>query len=358
MASGYKESAIFSVSFNQEYNCLLCCTSIGFLVYTLQPFQCKVQRYIEGGIRLGNMFNQSNLFYICGTGASPEYPINRVCVWNDCTQRKEAEISINSKIETVQVSTHGKLIVSSRKKAYIYDTVTLELQQTYDIHYLAFTGCVLANEFVIAYANPQYELQKGHVTIRTDTRYHQIYAHQTPIRRVAISHDGTRICTCSDTGTLLKVFYTQDGGLHSEFRRGARHSHVSFLGFSSGDKWIICGTHQGTVHLFQDVSASASTLWGLMRTRSAFHIKLTEPILHAVLLEEPSIMYIVTYSTFYIAYLTEQGIQLGKSVLLIYRRDPFTNSPPRRPVKRSNPIELPRSTRVANNNTLTMAKSI
>lgn len=348
------DTRILSVSFNSGYTCLLCCNTDGFTVYTLDPFRCIVQRLLEGGIRLGQMYRETNLFFLCGTGNCLKYPTNRVIVWDDSEKRTTAEISLNRRIEHLNVSSSGTLIVMSEHRAYLYNTETMELQQQYDFSTNVITTRLLPHGFVMAHAmGPMFKhtgaptaLPYG-INVRTKAIYQSIPVHQSPIRKIAIDHGGKYMCTCSEVGTRLYIIDIATGVSYENFRRGHFSACITFLGFSDRDQWLLCGTETGTLHGFRIhvTMPKYDTLWGLMDRRSSFNLKLQEPIILVILLEEQGVIYIVTQTKLYAATLQGEEVTLGKSVLLLHPKDPFTPSPKRPTRPRAIPkerIERPR----------------
>jgi WD40 repeat protein len=330
------DTRILSVSFNSTYSCLLCCNTDGFTVYTLNPFRCIVQRLLEGGIRLGQMYRETNLFFLCGTGNSMKYPTNRVIVWDDNKKRTTSEISLNRRVEYINVSSYGTLIIMSKQSAYLYNTETMELQHQYECSPNCITTSILSDGFVMAHANNAMLTHTGvsnslpyGVSVRTESKYISIPVHQSPIRKIAIDHVGKYICSCSDAGTRLNVIDIGTGNSYENFRRGNFSTRITFLGFSDQNQWIICGTETGTLHGFRlhEAIPKYDSLWGLMHRRSNFNLKLHEPIILAILLEERGVIYIVTQTKLYEANLKGDDVTLGKSVLLLHPKDPFTPSP-------------------------------
>lgn len=53
---------------------------------------------------------------------------------------------------------------------------------------------------------------------RKQTRF--ISAHNTALAALALSHDGKRLATCSDKGTLVRVWNTADGAKLQVRERG------------------------------------------------------------------------------------------------------------------------------------------
>ncbi|KAK4542463.1 hypothetical protein LTR36_006715 [Oleoguttula mirabilis] len=75
-------------------------------------------------------------------------------------------------------------------------------------------------------------------------------AHNSPLRCLALSDDGTLLATASEQGTLLRIFNTRTTDELAEFRRGVDHAIIYSLAFSPGNRWLACTSDKGTLHIF------------------------------------------------------------------------------------------------------------
>ena len=325
-----QEVVISSISFNKDSECLLCTTSCGFIVYNVNPFNCMVTRNFTGGIRMGKMYKRSNLFFLNGTGLNSEYPINRICLWDDQKQKKIAEVSLNSKVISLYVSDGPHFIVSSYRKVYIYDIDTLTLIKSYDVCSFSLETKIFTDDFILCHVSLRPN-NEGSIVIRSKNKYFSIDAHGSSIGKLSVSNNGKYIATSSINGQVIKLFKIDNGDLVTEFRRGTFAKVISYLGFSDNDNYLLCGTNTGSIHVFniQQNESSLNTLWGILRRRSSYNINISEEIISIKLLEMTKVLYIITKSKFYSGKLIDDNIILEKTSLLIYKKDPFTPSPKR-----------------------------
>ncbi len=325
-----QEVVISSISFNKGNECLLCTTSCGFIVYNVNPFNCAVTRNFSGGLRLGRMYKRSNLFFLNGTGINDEYPINRICIWDDHKQKKIAEVSLNSKVISLYVEDGPNFIVSSYRKAYIYEIDGLSLIKSFDVCSYSLETSLFRDNFLLCHVSLRPN-NEGNITIRNKDKYLSITAHHNNIGKISISNDGVYIATSSVNGQVIKLFKVANGELFTEFRRGSFAKNISYLGFSDNNEYLLCGTEHGSVHVFNIIQndPGMNTLWGLLRRRSSYNISINEYIENIKLLEATRTIYIITKSKFYSGKLVDDNIVLEKTSLLIYKKDPFTPSPKR-----------------------------
>ena len=82
--------------------------------------------------------------------------------------------------------------------------------------------------------------------------------HNSALRCMALSPDGTVLATASEAGTLIRVFDTKTQDQLAEFRRGVDHAIIYSLAISDTNRWLACTSDKGTIHIF-DLRPSRST---------------------------------------------------------------------------------------------------
>ncbi|KAK0357101.1 Phosphatidylinositol 3,5-bisphosphate-binding protein [Friedmanniomyces endolithicus] len=75
-------------------------------------------------------------------------------------------------------------------------------------------------------------------------------AHNSSLRCLAVSDDGTLLATASEQGTLIRVYSLSNLDQVAEFRRGSDHAIIFSLAFSPGNRWLACTSDKGTLHIF------------------------------------------------------------------------------------------------------------
>ena len=79
-----------------------------------------------------------------------------------------------------------------------------------------------------------------------------IAAHTNPLAALAFSHDGLKIATASEKGTVIRVFNVQDGVKLYEFRRGMKRCvQIRNMAFSMDGDYLCCSSNTETVHVFR-----------------------------------------------------------------------------------------------------------
>ena len=89
------EELITHISFNQEQDAFAVGTTNGFWIFSIEPFQMRIRRIIEGGVRVVQMVGKSNLILLIPTGEDPRYPSNSVLLWDDKKLKHVGVIKFN-----------------------------------------------------------------------------------------------------------------------------------------------------------------------------------------------------------------------------------------------------------------------
>ena len=120
------------ISFNQTEKYACFGTSIGFYIYSLNPFKKVLSRKIDSGISIVKMLYESNIIIFVGKTEKGLYPNNKLIIWDDCKKNVLGEITYNCPIQNVNV-TKDYIVVLLDKKIYIYNFENLYLVKTIDI---------------------------------------------------------------------------------------------------------------------------------------------------------------------------------------------------------------------------------
>ena len=78
----------------------------------------------------------------------------------------------------------------------------------------------------------------------------KIKAHRTAINRIAISNDGQKLATCSEKGTVIRVFNLESGEKIGTFKRGITYATIYSLFFSADNERLVLSSDTGTFHVF------------------------------------------------------------------------------------------------------------
>ena len=91
--------------------------SIGFYIYSINPFKKILSRKIDQGISLVKMLYESNIVLFVGWTEIGLYPNNKLIIWDDSKKAVLGEIAYNNKINNICV-TKDHIVVLLEKKIY------------------------------------------------------------------------------------------------------------------------------------------------------------------------------------------------------------------------------------------------
>jgi len=163
------------------------------------------------------------------------------------------ELNFLSTVLNVKLS-YAHLLAVLENKIHIFDLRTMKIIHTLDTclnpHGLCATSVGDAHALM---AYPASE-ESGELFIY-DTRalgnVAYIRAHNTPLRVAAFNAQGTRLATCSHTGTVIRVFAIPSGKKLHTFRRGTYPAKINSIAWNrKGDMIVVSSDDSSTVHVF------------------------------------------------------------------------------------------------------------
>ncbi|XP_050238565.1 autophagy-related protein 18a [Mercurialis annua] len=248
---------LLHLSFNQDFGCFAAGTDHGFRIYNCDPFREIFRRDFDqgvngggGGVGVVEMLFRCNILAVVGGGSDPQYPPNKVMIWDDHQSRCIGELSFRSEVRSVKLR-RDRIIVILEQKIFVYNFADLKLLHQIETIANPKGLCAVshgASSLVLVCPG----LQKGQVRVEhyASKRTKFIMAHDSRISCFALTQDGQLLATSSTKGTLVRVFNTADGSLLQEVRRGADRAEIYSLAFSSTAQWLAVSSDKGTVHVF------------------------------------------------------------------------------------------------------------
>ena len=257
-------NSLLCFSFNQNCSCFCIGTEKGFTVYKSAPLNDHYTRELNGGIGLISMFNNSNILALVGGGKRPYSALNKLIIWNDATAKQLFEIEVESKILNLKIKNSLFIIVMKRKiKLYYYDSLEniLNYKNIDTIDTIDNKSGILGfnlnpNHTVISYISKNI----GEIIIKIYDKFNinedikfktkKIPAHQSEVTYMALNYLGDILASCSEKGTIIRLFSTKTGHLLKELRRGTDYAEIYSLNFDKNSRYLICGSSKGTIHVF------------------------------------------------------------------------------------------------------------
>lgn len=76
-------------------------------------------------------------------------------------------------------------------------------------------------------------------------------AHESALRGLALTADGTKLATASTKGTVIRVWNVASSTCLQEFRRGVERVQITCLAWSWDHSFLACTSDKGTAHVFE-----------------------------------------------------------------------------------------------------------
>ncbi|XP_028775928.1 autophagy-related protein 18a-like [Neltuma alba] len=247
---------LLQLSFNQDRACFAAAADNGFRIYDCDPFREHFRREfdggggIAGGIGHVEMLFRCNILALIGGGPHPQYPPNKVMIWDDHEGRCIGELSFRAPVRGVRLR-RDRIIVVMEQKIFVYNFADLKLLHQIETVANPKGLCEvsqLADSLVLACP----ALHKGQIRVEhyAQQKSKFISAHDSGIACFTLTLDGQLLATASTKGTLIRIFGTANGTVLREVRRGANAAEIYSLAFSSTAEWLGVSSDKGTVHVF------------------------------------------------------------------------------------------------------------
>jgi WD40 repeat protein len=278
-ASGTPQSSLLYLTFNQDHGCFAAGTDNGFRIYNCDPFREIFRRDFDrgGGVGVVEMLFRCNILALVGGGPDPQYPPNKVMIWDDHQSRCIGELSFRSEVRSVRLR-RDRIVVVLEQKIFVYNFADLKLLHQIETIANPKGLCAVSHgsgSMVLVCPG----LQKGQVRVEhyASKRTKFVMAHDSRIACFALTQDGQLLATASTKGTLVRIHNTQDGTLVQEVRRGADRAEIHSLAFSSNAQWLAVSSDKGTVHVFGLKVNSGTTRTDSPRSASDLNLAVNSP---------------------------------------------------------------------------------
>jgi len=245
------KSQLLTLAFNQDGGCLAVGFANGFSVHNLHPhYSLSVERILRGGIGQIEMLFRCNLMAIVGGGSDPHTAPHRVLIWDDHEVKPIGELSFQQVVLKVRLRKDA-IAVALRDRVYVYHLADLSLRDkiyTADNPYGLVSLSTHVQDMVLAC--PSVTVGYVRVELYGLRKTMLIEGHESELRALVLTADGSKLATASHKGTIVRVWDVASSQKIYEFRRGVERANITCLAFSWDDQWVACSSDKGTTHIF------------------------------------------------------------------------------------------------------------
>jgi WD repeat-containing protein 45 len=279
---------IYFLNFNQSYSCFCLGTDKGYEIYSCDPLKRILKKQVPpNGVSFISMLNETNIVaYIKKDHSKDKKEEKKVIIYNESDDIIVGILEFKDVIRQILLNT-SSIVVTLDDHAYVYSLLKLNLQHKIDINpitkgiacispvinsifYLGLTNNIIGaikimrfrvkNKYnIVDESNERNESDTNNVihTQNTNNSIEQInpknsiiMAHQSNVRFMTLSQDGKFIATCSEKGTLIRIYNTDNKHLVKELRRGSDEAVINWICFNKDNSHLLCRSKKGTIHIF------------------------------------------------------------------------------------------------------------
>lgn len=255
-SSSNVNSSLLTCAFNQDGGCLAIGTTSGFSVHNIyqphsqQHYSVSVDRVLTGGVGIIEMLFRCNLMVLVGGGPYPVAPPHRVLIHDDHVNRPVGELSFRQVVLATKLR-KDTIAVALRDRVYVYHLADLSLRDkiyTADNPHGLLCLSTQIQDMVLACPS----VTTGHVRVELygSRKTVLMEAHESQLRGLALTPDGTKVATASTKGTVIRVWDVATALCVQEFRRGVERANITCLSWSWDHNYLCCTSDKGTAHVF------------------------------------------------------------------------------------------------------------
>lgn len=250
MLNNEKDDGLLYMTFSDDNQSLIVGTESGFKVFSTMPLKLKFERVLDGGIGIIEMLGQENIFGLVGGGKNPKYSPNKVILWDDNSTKVLNEFRLTSTVLNLKLK-KDKIIIICEQRIYLYSFEKFKLTETIETfkNEIGVIGINIDPSFtVMAYPTAPEGFIK--VNYYEKSQEIEINAHDSSICCISVNSNGSLVATASNKGTIIRVFYVENGQFIEEFRRGKEKAMISYICFDDYSNWMAVCSERGTIHIF------------------------------------------------------------------------------------------------------------
>ena len=256
------EIKVNTVAFNHDGSLFALGTTKGFSIFSCSPFKVLCSENIEGGVSLVQVLGKSNIICYVKTITNKKETISEIVLWDQSKHAVILDVKLPEKVLAIKINFLHLFIISKNKiEVFLVSKMaSIEEIKTQDNPRGIFSvtqteqGSIMVYPYskkskvgvVNFYINEQ---QNENNKNTNEDKEFNFWAHTSAIGCLAINREGTLITTCSENGTLIRVFNLK-GEIGYEFRRGSDKAVIMNLSFDYNSNFVACTSDKGTIHVF------------------------------------------------------------------------------------------------------------
>ncbi|KAI5207749.1 WD40 repeat-like protein [Aureobasidium subglaciale] len=250
------EPKVLSVAFNNDCTRFACGLDDGLRIFRAKDCIRTVKEAIRPGHGLAIVETLDDRYAaLVGGGRLPNSSPNKLEFWDLVENKKLKELNFGEPIIAIRVTAKYCIVVLLERSVsleYVKDTNTdaINLGTVKALYRTAKNPyglcCIRGDTLALPGETP------GQFQVLTlSSKDKKVFkAHESSLRQMAMSWDGTTIATASERGTIIRIFSTTDATMPTELRRGVESASIWGLAFSPSADWLASTSDKGTIHVW------------------------------------------------------------------------------------------------------------
>jgi autophagy-related protein 18 len=244
---------MISVGFSPGGNFASLLYASEFKIFRLCPFQlfAKFERVYAKAISLSV---QADWIALIGSGDDLEFSPRCIRLFNACENSEVtfiAEIAFSEAVMNVFLRDR-MFFVCTESKVYGFEREYMQKTMSIDVLSGAYDSICISMNGLLAIPCSDFkgELEIYDAGKASGQKISRIEAHESRIACCLFSEDSKKIATCSEKGTIIRVFSVPNGEKLYSFRRGLQHAKNLSLGFNFDSTFLCCSSARNTIHIY------------------------------------------------------------------------------------------------------------
>lgn len=200
------------------------------------------------------MLFTTNLILLVGKNDFGDFSPRKITIYN--TSSNATICSSWPFSENIHLAKINKkrMIVCEGNNMHIYTTGEMKILHTLEIGKILLPNIVLSanadkNNFLFYSSIDDEGIIKVYDLLSLSYK-NAIKAHKSSINLLSLNTNGEKLASCSNKGTIIRVFSVPKGEKLFTFKRGIVSATIYSINFSYDSEMLVCSSDTGTIHLF------------------------------------------------------------------------------------------------------------
>jgi|LauGreDrversion4_2_1035121.scaffolds.fasta_scaffold551358_1 autophagy-related protein 18 len=205
-------------------------------------------------IFLVELLHESSLVFLVGLEEAKDFSPYKVTMWSTSENLViYTSPKFNSKIQAIKLN-KKRMLVLERNLLHIFNFSDMKIIHSLEVNNLSTAHIVIShcieNDNIFCYSHfADQGLIKVYDLFSLYLK-HTIRAHKSKVGRLSINHKGDMVASCSEKGTIIRIFSIITGDKLYTFKRGISSTIIYSMCFNKINNQILVTSENGTVHLF------------------------------------------------------------------------------------------------------------